>query len=100
MGRGLPTGGQGSKVYVLRAEPKEHKHFRGYRVGRIGYPARRIGDRVTEKLFMCQMFISLFRPLMIENEKRGHPLGLYAHHPKPLGGDAYSVHLQGVGTHL
>ena len=26
--RGLPTGGQGSKVYVRCAEPKEHKHFR------------------------------------------------------------------------
>ena len=25
--RGLPTGGQGSKVYVLCAEPKEHKTF-------------------------------------------------------------------------
>ena len=25
--RGLPTGGQGSKVYVLCAEPKEHKPF-------------------------------------------------------------------------
>ena len=25
--RGLPTGGQGSKVYVLCAEPKEHNIF-------------------------------------------------------------------------
>ena len=44
--RGLPTGGQGSKVYVLCAEPKEYKHF--VRVpGRedLGYPAGRIGDR-------------------------------------------------------
>ena len=39
MARGLPTGGQGSKVYVLCAEPKEYKHLR------IGYPAGRIGDR-------------------------------------------------------
>ena len=43
MARGLPTGGQGSKVYVLCAEPKEHKHFRpGARPGGFGYPAGRI----------------------------------------------------------
>ena len=55
--RGLPTGGQGSKVYVLCAEPKEHKLFR---------PGTRPGGPVTgvtEKLFMCQMFMCLFRPL-------------------------------------
>ena len=55
--RGLPTGGQGSKVYVLCTEPKEHKHFR---------PGTRPGGsvtRVTEKLFMCQMFMCLFWPL-------------------------------------
>ena len=46
MGGGLPTGGQGSKVYVLCAEPKEHKRFRpGTRPGGIGFPAGRIGDR-------------------------------------------------------
>ena len=46
MARGLPTGGQGSKVYVLCAEPKEHKHFRpGTRPGGFGFPAGRIGDR-------------------------------------------------------
>ena len=46
MARGLPTGGQGSKVYVLCAEPKEHKRFRpGTRPGGIGFPAGRIGDR-------------------------------------------------------
>ena len=45
-GGGLPTGGQGSKVYVLCAEPKEHKRFRpGTRSGGIGFPAGRIGDR-------------------------------------------------------
>ena len=44
--RGLPTGGRGSKVYVLCAEPKEHKHFRpGTRPGGSGNPAGRIGDR-------------------------------------------------------
>ena len=46
MARGLPTGGQGSKVYVLCAEPKEHEHFRpGTRPGGFGYPAGRIHDR-------------------------------------------------------
>ena len=35
--RGLLTGGQGSKVYVLCAEPKEHKPFRpGTRPGGSG----------------------------------------------------------------
>ena len=46
VGGGLPTGGQGSKVYVLCAEPKERKRFRpGARPGGIGFPAGRIGDR-------------------------------------------------------
>ena len=45
VGGGLPTGGQGSKVYVLCAEPKEHKRFRpGTRPGGIGFPAGRVGD--------------------------------------------------------
>ena len=44
--RGLPTGGQGSQVYVLCAEPKEYKHFRpGARPGGYRVPAGRIGDR-------------------------------------------------------
>ena len=63
MARGLPTGGEGSKVYVLCAEPKEHKHFR---------PGTRPGGSVTgvtEKLFMCQMFMSLFRPLSRGNSE-------------------------------
>ena len=38
VGGGLPTGGQGSKVYVLCAEPKEHKRFR---------PGTRPGGSVT-----------------------------------------------------
>ena len=39
--RGLPTGGQGSRVYVLRAEPKEYKHFRpGTRPGGYRVPGR------------------------------------------------------------
>ena len=60
---GLPTGGQGSKVYVLCAEPKEHTHSRpGTRPG--GSATRPGGSvtGVTEKLFMCQMFMCLFRP--------------------------------------
>ena len=39
-------GGQGSNVYVLCAEPNEHKHLR---------PGNRPGGLVTEKLFMCKM---------------------------------------------
>ena len=42
--RGLPTSGQGLKVYVLCTEPKEHKHFRpGTRPGGSG--TRPGGDR-------------------------------------------------------
>ena len=58
MARRVPTGDQGSKVYVLCVEPKEHKHLR---------PGTRPGGSVTgvtEKLFMCQMFMCLFRPLV------------------------------------
>ena len=47
-------GGQGSNVYVLCAEPKEHNHF-------VRVPGRVTG--VTEKLFTCQMFMCLFWPL-------------------------------------
>ena len=62
--RGLPTGGQGSKVYVLCAEPKEHKHFRpGTRPGGLGTRSGGSVTGVTEKLFMCQMFMCLFWPL-------------------------------------
>ena len=62
--RRLPTGGQGSKAYVLCAEPKEHEHFRpGTRPGGLGtWPGGSVTG-VTEKLFMCQMFMCLFRPL-------------------------------------
>ena len=64
MARGLPTDGQGSKVYVLCAEPKEHKHFRpGARPGGLGTRSGGSVTGVTEKLFMCQMFMCLFRSL-------------------------------------
>ena len=48
-------GGQGSNVYVLCAETKEHKHFR---------LATRLGGSVTgvsEKLFMCQYLCAFSR---------------------------------------
>ena len=52
--RDLPTGGQRSKVHVLCAEPKEHKHFRpGTRPGGSGTRPGGSETEVTEKLFMC-----------------------------------------------
>ena len=64
MARGLPTGGQGSKVYVLCVEPKEYKRFRpGTRPGGSGTRPGGSVTGVTEKLFMCQMLMCLFRPL-------------------------------------
>ena len=81
MARGLPTGGQGSKVYVLCAEPKEHKH------SRPGTRRRGLGTRpggsvtgVTEKLFMCPMFI--FRPLsegVARNDTKVHCKQCHGH---------------------
>ena len=77
MARGLPTGGQGSKVYVLCAEPKEHKHFRpgtrpggsGTRPGGSGARPGGSGARpggsvtgVTEKLFMCKCLCAFSGP--------------------------------------
>ena len=51
--RDLPTGGQGSKLYVLCAEPKEYKHFRpGTRPGGSGTRPGGSVTGVTEKLFM------------------------------------------------
>ena len=52
--RGLPTGGQGSKVYVLCAEPKEHKHFRPDT--RPGGSGTRPGGLVTGKHLLRQNF--------------------------------------------
>ena len=75
--RGLPTGGQGSKVYVLCAEPKEHKHFRpGTRPGGSGTRPGGSVTGVTEELLMCQMFMCLFRPQILHFKARG--LGLLA----------------------
>ena len=52
-GGGLPTGWPGVNVYVLCAEPKQHKHF---------FPGPQLTG-VTEKLFMCQIFMCPFWPL-------------------------------------
>ena len=66
MARGLPTGGQGSKVYVLCAEHKEHTHFRpGARPGGSGTRPGGSVTGVTKKVFKRQMFMCLFRPLAI-----------------------------------
>ena len=62
---GFFTGGQGSKVHVLCAEPRNINIF--VRVpGREESGSRPGGSvtGVTEKLFMCQMFMCLFRPRM------------------------------------
>ena len=65
VGGGLPTGGQGSKVYVLCAEPKEHKRFRpGTRPGGIGLPAGRIGDRGDrEILYVPNVYVPFPAPM-------------------------------------
>ena len=62
--RGLPTGCQGSKVYVLCAEPKEHKHFRPRtRLGGLGYPAGRIGDRRDREIvFVPNVYVPFPAP--------------------------------------
>ena len=71
--RGLPTGGQRSKVYVLCAEPKEHKHFRpGTRPGGSGTRPGGSVTGVTEKLFMCQMFMCLNPPRPFARSRLGH----------------------------
>ena len=49
-------GGQGSHVYVLCAEPKEHKHFR------LGTQQGGSVTEVTKELFMCQLFTCLSGP--------------------------------------
>ena len=75
--RGLPTGGQGSKVYVLCAELKEHKHFGpGTRPGGSGTRPGGSVTGVTEKLFMCQVFMCLFRPLETD---LGHETNEFCH---------------------
>ena len=67
-GGGLPTGGQGSKVYVLGAEPKEHKRFRpGTRLGGIGFPARRIGDRGDREIvYVPNVYVPFLAPTVAE----------------------------------
>ena len=51
---------------MLCAEPKEYKHFRpGTRPGISGTRPGGSVTGVTEKLFMCQVFMCLFRPLVV-----------------------------------
>ena len=78
--RGLPTGGQGSKVYVLCAEPKEQKHFRpGTRPGGFGVPGREdSGTRpggsvtgVTEELFTPPLKKITYAKKFLRNYFRG-----------------------------
>ena len=97
--RGLPTGGQRSKVYVLCAEPKEHKHFRpGTRPG--GWGARPGGSvtGVTEKLFMCQTFMCLFRPLDNNLFLLRYFSVLFAQENKERQGKQESIHTTTVAT--
>ena len=83
MARGLPTGGQGSKVYVLCAEPKEHKHFRpGTRPGGFGYPAGRIGDRSDREIVHVP---NVYVPFPAPREKYlSVNLSNYAYTQKPV----------------
>ena len=68
-GGGLPTGGQGSTVYVLCAEPKEYKRFRpGARPGGVGFPAGRIGDRVDREIVYVPNAYVPFPTLRHEND--------------------------------
>ena len=64
MGGGIPTGGQGSKVDWLCAEPKEHKRFRpGTRPGGIGFPAGRIGDRSDREIvYVPNVYVPFLAP--------------------------------------
>ena len=73
-GGGLPTGGQGSKVYVLCAEPKEHKCFRpGTRPGGIGFPAGRIGDRGDREIvYVPNVYVPFPAPRMGSKLKTAH----------------------------
>ena len=64
--RGLPTGGQGSKVYVLCAEPKEYQHFRpGIWPGGSGARSR-IGDRGDREIVYVP---NLYVPFPAPREK-------------------------------
>ena len=65
MGGGLPTGGQGSKFMCCVRNPRNINVF--VRVPGLEESGSRAGGSVTgvtEKLFMCQMFMCLFRPYL------------------------------------
>ena len=70
-GGGLPTGGQGSKVYVLCAEHKEHKRFRpGTRPGGIGFPAGRIGDRGDREIvYVPNVYVPFPAPTTVRHRQ-------------------------------
>ena len=72
-GGGLLTGGQGSKVCVLCAEPKENKCFRpGTRPGGIGFPAGRIGDwGDREIVYVPNVYVPFPAPIFAG--KMNHP---------------------------
>ena len=87
MARGLPTGGQGSKVYVLCAEPKEYKHFR---------PGTRPGGSVTgvtEKLFMFKTFRGATEPSPPDLPLRSRP-------PLPRPGPDFDLILTRSGPEI
>ena len=72
-GEGLPNGGQGSKVFMCCVRnPRNINVF--VRVPGREESGSQPGGSVTgvaEKLFMCQMFMCLFRPL--NQGRRGDP---------------------------
>ena len=79
MGEGLPTGGQGSKVYVLCAELKKHKRFRpGTRPGGIGLPAGRIGDRGDREIVYVPNVYVPFPAPILRTRDRSLAIGLEA----------------------
>ena len=69
--RGLPTGGQGSKVYVLCAEPKEHKHFRpGTRPGGSGTRPGGSGTRGDqETVYVPNVYVPFLAPSSCLHQK-------------------------------
>ena len=75
VGRGLQTGGQGSKVYVLCPEPKEHKHFRpGTRPGGSGTRPGGSVTGVTGKLFYVpNVYVPFPAPSALETVFRPFP---------------------------
>ena len=78
-GQGSPDRWPGSKVYVLCAEPKEHKHFRpDTRPGGFGYPAGRIGDRGDREIVhVPNVYVPFPAPKKIPCENCANLLKVY-----------------------